>query len=123
HAGQTVKKNTLIERVWSGRVVVDDVLSVAISQLRKALKDNARAPTYIKTIPGEGYQFIHPMDLAELDKARLSIGLEALLTSPPAEGPHPPILDFNGSKEFETEALFFPPSRQSKPFKWLIAVL
>lgn len=125
HAGRTVKKNTLIERVWSGRVVVDDVLSVAVSQLRKALKDNARAPTYIKTIPGEGYQFIHPMDLAEVDKARLSIGLEPLLTPPPPipEEPHTPILDFNGLNQHEAEALFFPPSNQSRQFKWLLATL
>lgn len=122
YAGKTVKKNDLIKQVWSGRVVVDDVLSVAVSQLRKAFGDNARAPTFIKTIPGEGYQFIHPIDVAEVDKARQNIGLEPIMT-PPAEEPHPPVLDFNGSKHYETEALFFPPSARPGRLKWLAGIV
>ncbi len=34
------------------------LLSVAMSQIRKALEDNARKPLYIKTIPGIDYRLI-----------------------------------------------------------------
>src|SRR5690606_33477575 len=61
HSGSTVSKQTLLSEIWNGRVVVEDVVAVAISRLRKAFNDSARAPQYIKTIPGIGYQFIHPV--------------------------------------------------------------
>lgn len=34
---------------------------MAISQVRKALGDKARSPTYIKTLPGFGYRLIAPV--------------------------------------------------------------
>ena len=61
NAGIPVSKHTLLSEIWAGRFVVEDVLAVAISRLRKGLQDHARAPQYIKTIPGVGYQFIYPM--------------------------------------------------------------
>ncbi len=60
-SGNTVSKDTLLSEIWAGRVVVEDVVAVAVSRLRKALNDRPRAPQYIKTIPGIGYQFIHPV--------------------------------------------------------------
>jgi DNA-binding winged helix-turn-helix (wHTH) protein/Tfp pilus assembly protein PilF len=53
-----LSKNEILKAVWPKKVVNDDSVAVAISQLRKALDDNPRTPTYIKTIPGVGYQFI-----------------------------------------------------------------
>lgn len=58
HPNQTLSKDQLLHALWEGKVVNEDSLTVAISQLRKALNDNARAPEFIKTIPGVGYQFI-----------------------------------------------------------------
>jgi DNA-binding winged helix-turn-helix (wHTH) protein/Flp pilus assembly protein TadD len=69
HSGSTVSKQTLLAEIWNGRVVVDDVVAVAISRLRKAFNDSARAPQYIKTIPGIGYQFIHPVSAATMTLA------------------------------------------------------
>ncbi|GGY60962.1 hypothetical protein GCM10011613_00350 [Cellvibrio zantedeschiae] len=56
---RVLAKDEILRAVWPKKVVNDDSVAVAISQLRKALEDNPRAPTYIKTIPGVGYQFIH----------------------------------------------------------------
>lgn len=56
--GKTVTKDQIFEHVWKGKVVADDILSVTISKIRKALRDNARSPIYIKTVPGEGYVLI-----------------------------------------------------------------
>lgn len=58
YQGEDVSKDTMLSEVWPNKVVSEDVLSVAISQIRKALGDKARKPTFIKTIPGVGYKFI-----------------------------------------------------------------
>jgi DNA-binding winged helix-turn-helix (wHTH) protein len=58
NAGQVVSRQAFAEIVWPGRRVVDDSLSQCISELRKALGDTARAPTYIRTVPKRGYCFL-----------------------------------------------------------------
>ena len=58
HAGEQVTKAQIFEHVWKGSVVADDILSVSVSKIRKALGDNARSPTFIKTLPGVGYVLI-----------------------------------------------------------------
>jgi DNA-binding winged helix-turn-helix (wHTH) protein/Tfp pilus assembly protein PilF len=58
HQGDDVSKDTMLNEVWPNKVVSEDVLSVGISQIRKALGDNARKPNFIKTIPGIGYRLI-----------------------------------------------------------------
>lgn len=58
HPNEVLSKERILKTIWQGKVVNDDSLAVAISYLRKALADNSRAPEYIKTIPGVGYQFI-----------------------------------------------------------------
>lgn len=55
---QILGKDEILKAIWPRKVVNEDSLAVAISQLRKILDDNPRAPTYIKTIPGVGYQYI-----------------------------------------------------------------
>lgn len=56
--GAVLDKERILKTIWPGKVVNEDSLAVAISHLRKALGDNSRAPRYIKTIPGVGYQLI-----------------------------------------------------------------
>ncbi|MEM8930123.1 MAG: transcriptional regulator, partial [Acidobacteriota bacterium] len=56
--GELVSKSELLERVWPGRFVTDDVLTGAIGQLRRALGDDARSPAYIQTVPRRGYRLI-----------------------------------------------------------------
>ena len=55
NAEQNVTKKQIIEHVWQESIVNEEILSVAISKIRKALGDNARQPTFIKTIPNVGY--------------------------------------------------------------------
>ncbi len=63
HPGQVLSKSELIQEVWDGRAVSDDALVVAIYELRKALGDNARQPTYIETIPRRGYRWLLPTEI------------------------------------------------------------
>ena len=60
---RVLTKEEMLKAVWPKKVVNDDSVAVAISQLREALDDNPRTPTYIKTIPGIGYQFILQQEL------------------------------------------------------------
>jgi tetratricopeptide (TPR) repeat protein len=53
-----VRKEDLIRAVWPDTFVTDDVLSHAISELRKTLEDDARQPRFIETIPKRGYRMI-----------------------------------------------------------------
>ncbi len=55
-AGQVVTRDELIEAVWPNVVVTDNTLSRCVSQLRKALGDDARAPRVVETIPTVGYR-------------------------------------------------------------------
>jgi len=80
HQGEVLDKERIIKTIWQGKIVNDDSLAVAISHLRKALGDNSRAPAYIKTIPGVGYQLIASAKPYEADKAE---ALQTLLVIPP----------------------------------------
>ena len=60
HAGDVVEKERLIRAVWADTFVTDDVLTRAISELRKALDDDAQEPQFIETIPKVGYRLIAP---------------------------------------------------------------
>jgi len=60
-AGEVVSKDELVERVWQGRHVTDDVLTVTICALRRALRDDARQPSYIETVSRRGYRWIAPI--------------------------------------------------------------
>jgi predicted ATPase/DNA-binding winged helix-turn-helix (wHTH) protein len=58
HRGLLVTKQEVLDRVWPGTFVGDAVLKDNIRQLREALKDDARFPTYIETAHRRGYRFI-----------------------------------------------------------------
>lgn len=51
-------KEKLITTVWQNTFVTEQVLTNAIWELRKALGDDAKSPTYIQTVPKKGYRLI-----------------------------------------------------------------
>ncbi len=55
--GNTVKRDLLIERLWTdGTEFVDEnALSVAVSRLRAKLEDDSSHPVHIRTVYGVGY--------------------------------------------------------------------
>lgn len=56
--GRVVTKEELLIAVWGGAYVEEGALSQAIHSLRKALRDDARQPRYIQTIPKRGYRLL-----------------------------------------------------------------
>jgi DNA-binding winged helix-turn-helix (wHTH) protein/Tfp pilus assembly protein PilF len=77
HADRLVSKEELIERVWANRYVTDDVLTVTIYALRKALGDDARRPRYIETVSRRGYRLMADVTPRELmpDRRRARHGV------------------------------------------------
>lgn len=61
HAPDTVSDDTLFKAVWKTTVYGENALNKAMHGLRKALKDDARAPRYIKRVHGRGYCVIAPV--------------------------------------------------------------
>ena len=60
HAGQTVTRRELQDRLWPGETFVEfeNSLNNAISRLREALGDSAENPRFIETVPRRGYRFL-----------------------------------------------------------------
>lgn len=57
-AGQTIDTNELMDRLWPGTIVTQDSVYQAVASLRKTLRDDAKSPAYIVTVPRRGYRLI-----------------------------------------------------------------
>ena len=56
--GRVVAREALLDSVWAGTMPTDDVVTQAITALRKALGDDRDAPAYLETIPKSGYRLL-----------------------------------------------------------------
>ena len=56
--GRILTKEEIMGVVWSDAFVSDNSLARAITQIRKALDDDPKAPKYIETVPSVGYRFL-----------------------------------------------------------------
>jgi DNA-binding winged helix-turn-helix (wHTH) protein len=54
--GGMVSQEEFVAKVWDGRALSENSLSVVIGQLRRALDDDAREPRIVETIPKRGYR-------------------------------------------------------------------
>ncbi len=76
-APAVVPRNTLLDSVWAGVVVSDQVLTRCVSELRKVLGEKAGVPQYIETIPKRGYCLKHQPEalneIAESPKLMLNL--------------------------------------------------
>lgn len=58
HQDKVVSREALIEWVWPDTLPTDDVLTQAITQLRKAFCDDRETPRYLETIAKGGYRLL-----------------------------------------------------------------
>ena len=58
HPNQMLEREALMQAVWADTFVEDANLTVAVSQLRKALGQYGVAGEYIETVPRAGYRFV-----------------------------------------------------------------
>jgi predicted ATPase/DNA-binding winged helix-turn-helix (wHTH) protein len=85
-AGELVSRNELIDRVWAGRVVEENNLSVQVNALRKAIGGE-----WLKTVPGRGYRLaielpsgsVRPPPEPERDAAAAESSVAAGRLAPP----------------------------------------
>ena len=56
--GEVVSRDDIINAVWDGRRVSDNVIGNRIKSVRAAIGDSGRTQRYIKTYPNLGYKFI-----------------------------------------------------------------
>lgn len=59
--GEVLSKEKIIRTVWPDTFVSSGSLTYSISELRKALGDDAKNPRFIQTIPRKGYRLIAPV--------------------------------------------------------------
>jgi DNA-binding winged helix-turn-helix (wHTH) protein len=57
-AGKLASKRDLIDTVWQTEFVSDHALTQVIAELRAALEDDARNPSYIENVPRRGYRLV-----------------------------------------------------------------
>ena len=62
--GKVVEKDDLMHAVWPDTVVEENNLNQNISTLRRVLGESRGENRFIATIPGKGYRFIAPVELA-----------------------------------------------------------
>lgn len=79
--GKVISHGDIIDQVWDGRSVSPNSVAVVISDIRRALADDARRPTYIETLPKRGYRFIAPVGLSD----RLEPAPETGILAPPVK--------------------------------------
>ena len=68
HANEMVSRHQLLEKVWAGNDAADELLTGAISDLRRAIDDDPGDPKYIETVPKRGYRLIGQIRLSEDSK-------------------------------------------------------
>lgn len=66
NAGRLVTREEMREVIWGTEDVVDFErgMNVCIAQVRDALRDSAKAPRYLETMPRRGYRFVAPVTAA-----------------------------------------------------------
>ena len=60
-SGEVVAREALFATVWPDTMPTDDVLTQAVTQLRKVFGDDRDAPRFIETIPKLGYRLLAPV--------------------------------------------------------------
>jgi len=58
HPLKVCTREEILNAVWGRSIVSDDVLSQAISELRKAFNDDFHSPSVLETIPRSGYRLL-----------------------------------------------------------------
>jgi DNA-binding winged helix-turn-helix (wHTH) protein len=59
--GRVVTKDELLDQVWGGRVVAENVITVAMTRLRKTLGHAAGQREFVNNVHGRGYRFVCPV--------------------------------------------------------------
>ncbi len=84
--GTVLTRNQLLDLVWSDTVVGEEILTRAVSELRRVFGDSARNPQYIETIRNHGYRLISEVEPVS---SELSEPVVERVAAPPEPVPAP----------------------------------
>jgi len=74
HAEEVFCREELIERVWDGAIVTDQVVTQSIFELRKILRDGREENTcYVVTVPKRGYKLVAQVTPLEHEQVKRSL--------------------------------------------------
>jgi DNA-binding response OmpR family regulator len=63
HPNELVSRERLLDVVWGWESAIGErAVDTRIAELRKALRDDPAAPSFIETVPGAGYRYIAPVE-------------------------------------------------------------
>jgi DNA-binding winged helix-turn-helix (wHTH) protein/Tol biopolymer transport system component len=62
HAGKVVSREALLKHAWPDTLPTDDVVTQAVTSLRRAFADDGEVQRYIETIPKTGYRLRAPVE-------------------------------------------------------------
>jgi len=62
HGGDLVTRQQLTDTVWATEFISDNTVTHAITELRNALGDDAKSPTFVETIHRRGYRLVAPVE-------------------------------------------------------------
>lgn len=71
--GEIVSRQSLIDRVWSGRAVSGDSVAQCIAEIRRVLDDTDKR--IVETVPREGYRLVPPEPAVRRSTPRLVLGM------------------------------------------------
>ncbi|HSX59548.1 MAG TPA: winged helix-turn-helix domain-containing protein, partial [Tahibacter sp.] len=63
--GAPQTRTELLDTVWRDAFPTDDVLTHAVTELRRAIEDDPKLPRHIETIPKVGYRLVTPVEWLE----------------------------------------------------------
>jgi Flp pilus assembly protein TadD/TolB-like protein/DNA-binding winged helix-turn-helix (wHTH) protein len=105
-SGDALERDELLDRVWGHRHVTPGVLNRVVTQLRKALGDDAEHPRYIQTLHSLGYRFIGDVQrIAVVPPSQAAPEQAPSATANIKEGPAPARKRRIGSAVFAVAAL------------------
>ena len=120
--GEVVSKEELVQAVWEGRFVSDDVVWRSIRELRRALGDDARSATRIETIPKRGYRLVETPPTARPPGVQTPGYQEKVVpegTTPPARPLQGSMVrDSQGFEPWRAGAPSSPAASSESPWSW-----
>lgn len=78
---ELVTRDSLLNAIWDRHVSADQLLTRAISEIRRALDDHRDQPAYIETVPKRGYRLIG--DIRPIEDVKSPVVSDPIGSSPP----------------------------------------
>jgi DNA-binding winged helix-turn-helix (wHTH) protein len=105
HPNELLSKQRILDAVWDGRAVADNVLSVAVAKLRKVLGPRSDNREFIENSYGRGYRFVPGVAPLTVEATSLEVHPSAIVENPQITVEHAPLVGRQESLRQLTEAL------------------